>query len=518
MNLAPIILFVYNRPLHTEQTLNALKANHLASESILYIYADGPKDNCSQSELENIRLTRELIKKDKWCKNVHIVISNTNKGLADSIIFGVSDVVKRHGSIIVLEDDTVPAIGFLQYMNKALKLYENEEKVMQVSGYMYPIKNTNNKSSFFLKVMSCWGWATWARSWNNYVHDIDIHYNYWSKSTNLIKKFDVNGGAFFFDQLLANKEKRLYTWAVRWYSSWLKSGGICLYPSVSLIKNIGFDNTGVNCNDSDEFDVNQSDFVEIKNESIKENLYIKKLVDDFFRNKITFKRKKNIFYLAKSLIKKIFYPLVFRIKQRIVFLIRSELKIKEEYLNKVELGNFTKLYPPYNIYESSIGDYTYIATNSLISLSNIGKFCSIGPNFLCGYGVHPTKSISTSPVFYSTLRQNGTTFSKTNKFAEREKISIGHDVFIGANVTILDGVNVGHGAVIAAGAVVVKDVPAYSIVGGVPAEIIKYRFTQDKIEALLRIKWWNWGKEGLMVVEKYNFNIEEFIQREFFEK
>ena len=169
------------------------------------------------------------------------------------------------------------------------------------------------------------------------------------------------------------------------------------------------------------------------------------------------------------------------------------------------------LYAPYSISETEIGDYTYISNNSHISKAVIGKFCSIGPNLLCGWGIHPTNGISTSPMFYSTLKQNGISLVEENKVEERKGIQIGNDVFIGANVTILDGVSIGDGAVIGAGAVVSKDIPDYAIAVGCPIRILRYRFDDGKIEALKKIRWWDFNNEDLSQVESYFFDIEQFI-------
>ena len=166
---------------------------------------------------------------------------------------------------------------------------------------------------------------------------------------------------------------------------------------------------------------------------------------------------------------------------------------------------------PYRIYNTSISDYSYVAVNSRISLTTIGKFCSIGPNFLCGWGIHPVNGLSTSPSFYSAQSYNGFSLASKNKIEERKPINIGHDVFIGANVVILDGVNVGNGVIIAAGAVITKDIPDYAIAAGVPASIIKYRFDADIIKKLLSIAWWNWDNEKLKKVEENFFNVGNFI-------
>lgn len=146
---------------------------------------------------------------------------------------------------------------------------------------------------------------------------------------------------------------------------------------------------------------------------------------------------------------------------------------------------------------SSIGRFTYVAGAKIV-LTEIGSFCSIGPNVrIGGLGSHPVHWISTHPAFYSTLMQCGTTFSKVDKFEEEKRTALGNDVWIGANATILDGVRIGHGAIVAAGAVVTKEVPPYGIVGGVPAKIIRYRFSADVIDALLEWQWWNLPEKAL---------------------
>ena len=184
--------------------------------------------------------------------------------------------------------------------------------------------------------------------------------------------------------------------------------------------------------------------------------------------------------------------------------------IDEEYLD-VQKGKQVLIYSPAHINHSKIGDYTYITQNSIVSKTTIGKFCSIGPNFVCGWGIHPTNGISTAPMFYSTRKQNGITLSPNNKIEERKQITIGNDVFIGANVTVLDGVTIGNGAVIGAGAVVSKDIPPYAIAVGNPITIIRYRFDEDKIKALKKIEWWNFDEKKLMEIEKYFFDVDKFI-------
>lgn len=184
--------------------------------------------------------------------------------------------------------------------------------------------------------------------------------------------------------------------------------------------------------------------------------------------------------------------------------------VRSEKAN-THMGKSTKVYPPYFLHDVQLGDYSYVAKNGSISHCRIGKFCSIGPNFCCGLGVHPTNGISTAPMFYSTRKQNGTTLSGESKVAESKQAIIGNDVFIGANVTVLDGVKIADGVVIGAGAVVVDDIPPYAVAVGVPAKVIKYRFDEDTIKALLEKQWWNGDEEGLRMVERNFWDVDAFL-------
>lgn len=217
----------------------------------------------------------------------------------------------------------------------------------------------------------------------------------------------------------------------------------------------------------------------------------------------------------KSVIRKPIKKLLIKLVPELAFInVDTKDFAWHQFTNKVyecKISPKSKLYSPYHLDYVTIGDYSYIANNSWVSRVDIGKFCSIGMNFVCGRGIHPINGISTSPYFYSINKQNGASISATNKVEERKWITIGNDVFIGMNVTILDGVCVGDGAVIGAGAVVSKDIPPYAIAVGCPIRIIGYRFENKIINELLEIKWWEKSDKYLRMVEARFFEVEEFI-------
>lgn len=211
--------------------------------------------------------------------------------------------------------------------------------------------------------------------------------------------------------------------------------------------------------------------------------------------------------ISKYLLKAV-YPQLYRLEDY-----GAAVELLTKNIGDSNISEKARISAPAQISGSEVGDYSYIAGSCSLTLTKIGKFCSIGPNLISGYGVHPINGLSTSPAFYSLANQCGTTFSKTNKITENLPINIGNDVFIGMNVTILDGVTIGDGAIIGAGAVVSKDIPPYAIAYGSPIQVVKYRFDQQTIDELLKIKWWDFDTEKLQEVEKHFFDTQQFVEK-----
>ncbi|WP_413934167.1 hypothetical protein [Nitrospira sp. BLG_1] len=255
MTPAPIALFAYNRPTHLARTLEALRDNPLAHESRLHIYSDGPKTSHDEPAVAQVR---HMIRKTDGFAEVTIHEQTANMGLARSIIAGVTELSERYGSVIVLEDDLVVAPGFLTFMNQALMHYEHASRVMAVSGYLFPVEHPEYlASTFFFSAPASWGWGTWHRAWKQFQHD----------STQLLTglraksdqdRFDVDGAYPYFTQLKLHASGKLDVWGVRWYATMFAAKGLCLYPSQSLVQNIGMDGSGMHCNSSSQFDVSLS--------------------------------------------------------------------------------------------------------------------------------------------------------------------------------------------------------------------------------------------------------------------
>ena len=250
MKTAPIILFVYNRPWHTRQTIEALQKNTLAKESELFIYSDSAKDDTAEAKARQVR---DYIKTIEGFQKVTIVEREKNFGLAANITDGVTSIINNHGRVIVLEDDLITSPYFLTFMNEALDFYENEEKVMHISGYMFPIDTEGLPEAACHRAICSWGWGTWKRAWSLFEYDVEKIMK--SFTPQMIKSFNLNGYYNFWSQIVGNKKNLIKTWAVFWYATVFLNGGLTLYPITSMVRNIGMDSSGEHCGISDQFDV-----------------------------------------------------------------------------------------------------------------------------------------------------------------------------------------------------------------------------------------------------------------------
>lgn len=242
--LAPVALFVYNRPDHTRQTVESLGRNFLAAQSDLVIFSDGPKVEAQAKAVDEVR---QYVRQIDGFKSVTIIAREDNYGLAKSIISGVTELCERHGKVIVLEDDLITSPHFLAYMNASLDTYHHEEKVMHISGYMFPVENADRLPiTFFYRASTCWGWGTWKRAWDCFnSNSVDLLENI--RLRKLENEFDIHGTMDFMSMLKSQSVGSIDSWAIRWYATVFLKSGLCLHPAKSLVHNIGHDGSGVHC-------------------------------------------------------------------------------------------------------------------------------------------------------------------------------------------------------------------------------------------------------------------------------
>lgn len=248
MTCAPVALFVYNRPWHTRLTIEALLTNAEALETPLYIFSDASRDVAASKAVEDVRL---FLREITGFKSVSIIERETSFGLARSIIDGVSQVCGEHGRVIVLEDDLVTSPYFLKYMNEGLEKYQSEQRVISIHGYVYPVEQALPET-FFLKGADCWGWATWKRGWDLFDPDGQRLLDE-LKRRKLTCEFDFDG-SYPYTRMLQNQiAGKNDSWAIRWYASAFLQDKLTLYPGRSLVHNIGTDNSGTHCSETESY-------------------------------------------------------------------------------------------------------------------------------------------------------------------------------------------------------------------------------------------------------------------------
>ena len=278
---APVALFTYNRPFHTRQTVEALQRNDLAEETDLVVVSDGPR---TPSAAQAVREVRSYARTISGFRSVTVVERPTNLGLAGSIIEGVTAVVRDRGRVIVLEDDLLTSPYFLRFMNAGLELYERDERVISIHGYMYPMR-APFPETFFLRGADCWGWATWGRGWALFEPDgrkllAQVRHR------RLEREFDLDG-AYAYTRMLSDQIRgRNDSWAIRWHASAFLKGKLSLNPARSLVLNIGIDESGTHCGSSRAFHVDLADSpVQVDRIEVEECQAARDLIREFHRKR-----------------------------------------------------------------------------------------------------------------------------------------------------------------------------------------------------------------------------------------
>lgn len=288
---APIALFVYNRPEHTRRTVETLKRNIGADRTDLYVFCDYAKN---EKAYQAMCETREYVKSMSGFASVTIIERTENFGLSKSIITGVTEVVNRHGKVIVMEDDLITSEFFLEYMNLALEKYESNKQVFSITGYSHFKNGTRGlPQSYFLKVFSSWGWAIWKDRWELF----DSEAAGWEEifaDRNVMRDFDYDGCLDNCEMLKNQMQDHIIdSWAIRAYYCMYKNSGVTLFPNQRLCENIGNDGSGVHCGADNGYEVTS-----LKNFRVTEfpenALELSQSKKSFIKNKHSQKRKYKI--------------------------------------------------------------------------------------------------------------------------------------------------------------------------------------------------------------------------------
>lgn len=269
------VLFTYNRPWHTKQVIQGLSGNNILPEK-LFIFQDGLNVDSKKDEWIAVK---EIIHNVDFCP-VEVIESFTNKGLANSIVDGINYVLEEFDAVIVLEDDCVPAPGFMAFMVQALEQYKERERVYSISGYSWPIELEKDKyDAYFTGRESTWGWGTWKDRWLQYEKDYTIY-----KKLKFSKEGSYNlalWGADIEPVVIGNVIGQMDSWGLFWGLKIIEKEGRCLAPYKSLISNIGNDGTGVHCGSTNKFDV-EIDLSGRVKYSLPESLEIRKETERSF--------------------------------------------------------------------------------------------------------------------------------------------------------------------------------------------------------------------------------------------
>jgi hypothetical protein len=234
IQIAPIILFTYQRLDSLKETISALANNSLASDSDLIIFSDGPKSLKDEPTVKEVRVYLKTI---QGFKSITIHESSSNKGLAASIIQGVSDVLKVYPSAIILEDDLITSTNFLAFMNQALNYYQDKPEILAISGFSPAIKGLREEEVYFTLRASSWGWACWEDRWSKIDWKCE-YYHELKKSDSLKSKFNEMGSDMSL-MIKKQMEGKLNSWAIRFSLHQFQHQLFSVHPAVSKIHNIG---------------------------------------------------------------------------------------------------------------------------------------------------------------------------------------------------------------------------------------------------------------------------------------
>jgi hypothetical protein len=235
--LAPIVLFAFRRPIHTRHVLDSLAANREAADSVLHVFCDAAKPGASADDITDVAEVRRIVRAERRFRETVIVERDTNFGLANSIIGGVGEIVERHGTVIVVEDDLIVSRYFLKYMNDSLNRYQDDSRVGQIGACNFFACGARYPPTFFIPIPDCWGWATWHDRWRHFDSDA-AGLLARLRASGRMHRFNVEGSFPMEEMLRKQIDGRSDAWAIRWQAVCVLNDWWTLYPNPSMSNHI----------------------------------------------------------------------------------------------------------------------------------------------------------------------------------------------------------------------------------------------------------------------------------------
>lgn len=490
--LAPIALFAYNRPHHLAQVVAALLRDPFAAASDLHVFCDGPKTAAAAAGVAAVRVQARAI---AGFRSVTVVEQERNIGLAGSIIAGVTALCNRYGRVIVLEDDIVVRPGFLDFMNRALTRYCDDERVMQVTGYMFPVPSGGSDAALFLPLISCWGWATWKRAWDRFDPCARGHAALQSDA-NLRRRFNLLDSYPYFEMLQRQMRGGVDSWGIRWYLSVFSRSGLVLWPPQSMVANIGFDGSGTHGDGGMPNGLGPIPSREpvqpyaLPQEVAVDEAKLAQIGSLLAATHAPKRKPVGTTMTLRTVLKQLCPPILIR-------LLRGSPKAAPVQSVSV-CGNNSDVHGLVEMREGSayiaVGDDCLIqahlvaetAKSRIVIGNNVfigggttidcADSVEIGDDVLISYECllidsdgHPT-DLETRRAELPRWKDHG---GRNWSAAGTKPIKIGRGAWLGARTILLKGVEVGEGAVVGAGSVVTRSVPPFTLAAGNPARIIR---------------------------------------------
>ena len=490
--LAPIALFAYNRPHHLAQAIAALRRDPLAASSDLHVFCDGPKIAAAVASIAEVRVQAHAI---AGFRSVTVVEKKHNIGLANSIVAGVTALCNRFGRVIVLEDDIVVQPGFLDFMNRALTRYRDDERVMQVTGYMFPVPLGGSNAALFLPLISCWGWATWKRAWDSFDSLSRDHAALQSDASRR-RRFNLSDSYPYFEMLQRQVRGEVDSWGIRWYFSVFSRGGLVLWPPHSMVANIGFDGSGTHGYETMPVGAASipsrapAQSYEMPQEVAVDEAKLAQIGRLLAATHTPMRKPVGGTMTLRAVLKQLCPPILFR-------LLRGSPNTPAAQSVTV-CGNNSDVHGLVEMREGA--GYIAVGDDCLIQAHLVAETAKsrivIGNNVFIGGGTtidcvdsveigddvlisfecllmdtdgHPMDLEARRGELPRWKDRGGRNWSG----ATTKPIKIGRGAWLGARAIVLKGVEIGEGAIIGAGSVVTRSIPPFTLAAGNPARIVR---------------------------------------------